>query len=146
MDNNYLTIDDLFTNLYIKVCLIEEQWINDNKFDLTNNEIRIINKIGQMKLLSFGNLANSLQVTPGTLTVAVNRLVKKEYVNKLKNEKDKRSIFLSLSANGDDIYSQHKIFRHDLIKDTLLKLDNGDSKLLINILKELDEKFTNRND
>lgn len=144
MDNNYLTIDDLFTNLYIKVCLIEEQWINDNKFDLTNNEIRIINKIGQMKLLSFGNLANSLQVTPGTLTVAVNRLVKKEYVNKLKNEKDKRSIFLSLSTNGYDIYSQHKIFRHDLIKDTLLKLDNGDSKLLINILKELDEKFTNK--
>ncbi len=142
MNSNYLAIDELFINLFNKFSFIEEKWIYDNKFNLTNNEVRIINKIGTIKILSFGALAHSLKITPGTLTVAVNRLVKKEYIDKLKNEKDKRVIFLSLTDKGENIFYQHRNFRHNLIKNTLMKLENKDTRVVISLLKELDEKFT----
>ncbi len=142
MNNNYLAIDELFINLFNKFTSIEESWIIDNKFNVTNNEIHIINKIGTMQVLSFGTLAESLKITPGTLTVAINKLVKKEYIDKLKNEKDKRAVFLSLTDKGETIFTEHRSFRHSLIKNTLMKLEKNDSRTILNILRELDEKFT----
>ncbi len=142
MNNNYLTIDEMFSNLFNQATNIESKWIDENKFDLTNNEIRIINKIGTMHLLSFGALAQSLKITPGTLTVAVNKLVKKQYLDKLKSEKDKRAVFLSLTEKGDNVFKKHCNFRLDLIKNTLMKLEKHDSKSLVKILKELNELIT----
>ncbi len=143
MNDNYLTIDEMFTNLFNQATNIEAVWINKNKFDLTSNEVRIINKIGTMNLLSFGALAQSLKITPGTLTVAVNKLVKKQYLDKLKDEKDKRAVFLSLTHKGENVFKQHNKFRLSLIKNTLMKLEKHDSKTLVKILKDLTEIFAN---
>ena len=42
-------------------------------------------------------VANKLNVTVGTLTVAVNALVKKGYVVRLKSETDRRIVILGLT-------------------------------------------------
>ncbi len=141
MNNHYLTIDELFTNLFNQATNIESKWLNENKFDLTNNEVRIIKNIGAMNFLSFGTLAQSLKITPGTLTVAVNKLVKKNYLDKLKKDNDKRAVFLSLTEKGENVFKQHSSFRLNLIKSTLLKLEKHDARTLVRILKDLNEIF-----
>ncbi len=141
MKGEYLTINDLFMNLFTQVNLKEQRWIEKNDFNLTTNELRTISKIGQMGLPSFGKLADVLQITPGTLTVSINKLTKKEYVDKFKYQKDKRVVFIGLTQKGEHVYNLHQAFRHTLIKETLMKLNKHDTKELIRLLKELDSLF-----
>ena len=44
--------------------------------------------------------AGDLNITVGTLTTAINNLLKKGYVNRKRGEKDRRVVYISLSENG----------------------------------------------
>ena len=70
---------------------IEEKAIIIDEFkDITNNDMHVIEAIGRDGSKSMSTVAKALSVTVGTLTIAINNLVKKGYVNRERSEKDRR--------------------------------------------------------
>ena len=57
--------------------------------DITTNDMHIIEAIGKEGEKNMSTVAKSLSVTVGTLTIAINALVKKGYVNRDRSEKDR---------------------------------------------------------
>ena len=60
-------------------------------------------------------IAEKLHITVGTLTVAVNNLVKKDYAERYKSEKDRRIVKIGLTRQGKEIYRIHERFHRDLV-------------------------------
>ena len=51
----------------------------------------------------------------GTLTVGINALVRKGYVEKNRGEKDKRIVYASLTDKGRRAYEHHMTFHKDMV-------------------------------
>ena len=97
----YDTLHDLLVKLFNEIMNIEEKAIITEEFkDISNNDMHIIEAIGLDEPRSMSSVAKDLSVTVGTLTIAINNLVKKAYVKRVRSEKDRRVVLISLTEKG----------------------------------------------
>ena len=89
--DTYETFHDVLVNLFREIMDVEEKAIITDEFrDITNNDMHVIEAIGQAAPRNMSAVARDLSVTVGTLTIAVNSLVKKGYVRRERSQKDRR--------------------------------------------------------
>ena len=63
-------------------------------------------------------IAGDLNITVGTLTTAINNLLKKGYVNAKRGEKRSQSCLYISSEKGRKAYSHHREFHKRMIHGT----------------------------
>jgi DNA-binding MarR family transcriptional regulator len=126
---------------------LEQKAIITERFkDISNNDMHIIEAIGDKVAKNMSTVAKTLKVTVGTLTIAINNLVKKGYVNRVRSVKDKRVVLISLSNLGKDAYQHHKQFHEKMIRATLDGLDESETQVLVKALTNLNTFFKNYSD
>ena len=75
-------LNEILVRLFRDIMDIEEKAIITQEFkDLTNNDMHVIEAIGLDEPKNMTSIARELSVTVGTLTIAMNSLVKKGYEN-----------------------------------------------------------------
>lgn len=87
------------------------------------------------------SVAKALSVTMGTLTIAVNGLVKKGYVERVRSEEDRRVVLVSLSAKGRKAYARHAKFHKELIDAVASRLSEEEQEILSQSLSDLHAFF-----
>lgn len=128
-------LDDIFESLYSDIKQLEEQTVIEGDFsDVSYNDIRVCDAIGDENCRSSSEVAKKLRVTMGTLTKAIDGLVGKGYVNRERSESDKRKVLLSLSEKGKMLYRRHKSFHTDMINAIMNDMDEDDKASLGKIL------------
>ena len=128
----YDTLHDLLVKLFNEIMNIEEKAIITEEFkDISNNDMHIIEAIGLDEPRSMSSVAKDLSVTVGTLTIAINNLVKKAYVKRVRSEKDRRVVLISLTEKGVKAYHQA----------TLNGLNEEQTKVLVKALTNLSAFF-----
>ena len=78
-------------------------------------------------------VAEKLEITMGTLTVAINHLVRKGYVNKIRDEKDRRVYLLSLTEKGKQLFEVHQRFHLELVKSLIVDLSDYEADMFIEL-------------
>ena len=79
--STFETLNELLVRLFRDVMEIEQRaLINQDFKDITNNDLHVIEAIGIGEAKNMSAIAKELSVTMGTLTIAMNSLVKKGYV------------------------------------------------------------------
>ena len=86
-------------------------------------------------------IAKELSVTVGTLTIAMNSLVKKGYVTRERGKEDRRVVYISLSEKGRHAYEHHEQFHHDMIEAILQSLTPDETESLVKALAKLNIWF-----
>lgn len=115
------TLNELLVRLFRNINTIEEQAIRTENFkDVTTNDMHVIEAIGLSTPRNMTAVARSLSVTTGTLTISVNSLVKKGYVQRVRSEEDRRVVLVSLTDKGKEAFGHHKKFHEDMI-DAVVK-------------------------
>ena len=110
-------------SIFDNVLLTEEMALSKGYFsDLSIAELHTINAIGPYEARTMTETANILGITIGTLTVAVDRLVKKKYVERQRDTKDRRIVRISLTRQGKLAYRMHEDERKILTK-TIEEID-----------------------
>lgn len=142
--NTHDTINDVLVNLFNDIMAIEEKAIITGEFkDISNNDMHIIEAIGVNDAKNMSTVAKSLSVTMGTLTIAINSLVKKGYVDRIRSEKDRRVVLISLSEKGKRAFNHHRQFHEQMVKATIKGLSKDEMKVLGQALSNLKEFFRN---
>lgn len=113
--------------------------------DITSNDMHIIDAIGIGSPRNMSSVAKTMSVTVGTLTIAINSLVKKNYVDRVRSEEDRRVVLLSLSEKGKLAYHHHKKFHDDMIKATVKGLNKEETVILIKAITNLVDFFKTYN-
>ena len=138
MSRTYDTLNDVLVRLFHDIMTLEEKAIRTGEFcEISNNDMHIIEAIGISEPRNMSAIAKTLLVTDGTLTIAVNNLVKKGYVNRTRSEKDRRVVLISLTEKGKRAYEHHRQFHEKMIKATIQNMNPQEEEVLAQALTNL---------
>lgn len=124
-------LNELLVKLFRNINTIEEQAIRTGEYkDMTTNDMHVIEAIGIGAPKNMTSVAKALAVTTGTLTISVNSLVKKGYVERVRSEEDRRVVLISLTAKGKKAFAHHKSFHEDMIRKVVEGLSDEEQVVL----------------
>ena len=142
--DTYKTLNEVLVNLFRDVMDIEQKAIITEEFqDITNNDMNIIEAIGMNEPKNMSTIAREISVTVGTMTIAMNSLVKKGYVLRERGKEDRRVVYISLTERGRAAYVHHARFHKAMIDSISDELTSEEMELLIKTLTKLDKWFRN---
>ena len=140
--DNYGILNEVLVRLFRDIMDIEEKAIITQEFkDLTNNDMHVIDAIGIGAPKNMTSIARELSVTVGTLTIAMNSLVKKGYVVRERGQEDRRIVYISLSEKGRKAFDHHARFHQEMIEGITETLDEDEMQVLARALTKLDGWF-----
>ena len=136
------TLNEVLVKLFRDINTLEERAIRTEEYrDVTVNDIHVIEAVGLDSAKNMTSVARELDVTTGTLTIAVNSLVKKGYVNRSRSEEDRRVVLISLSEKGKSAYLHHRRFHEEMIDAVLKELTEEEQHALEHALSKLTRFF-----
>ena len=140
--DTYAALNDVLVNLFRDIMEVEEQAIITQEYqDITNNDMHVIEAIGVGEPKNMSTIAKLLSVTVGTLTIAMNSLVKKGYVIRERGKEDRRVVYISLSEKGLRAYRHHEEFHRQMIEAVLENLTEDETESLVKALAKLERWF-----
>lgn len=138
MEPNLETVNDYLVSVFNDILTIEESELKKSQFnDLSITEMHTIEAIGMYKKKMSSEVAKELSITVGTLTVAINNLVKKGYVERLRSEDDRRVVKLGLTKKGKLLFRVHQHFHREMVKNILKGMEQEEEQALLRALKNL---------
>lgn len=145
MNKSTITINELLVQLFNDILQIEEKSLKEGIIsDLSITEIHTIEAIGMYAEKSMSEVAQILKITVGTLTTAINKLIKKEYVERKRIEEDRRVVLVKLTKKGKLAYRIHEKFHHDMVNTAIDGLSEEEEEVLISSLDKIN-KFLRKN-
>ena len=140
MKDKLVQINKMLVEVYDDINRIEEVSIKSGEFrDLSITEIHTIDAIGLYGSKTMSEVAFELEITMGTLTIAVDKLIKKGYLERSRSESDRRIVNVSLTKRGKLAYRIHEKFHLDMVKAVLLDFTPGEEEILLNALGKLNK-------
>ncbi|MGX7023669.1 MarR family winged helix-turn-helix transcriptional regulator [Vagococcus hydrophili] len=138
MDDKMNLVNAQLVRVFNDILTIEESELKKSSFsDLSIKEMHTIEAIGMGESKTTGEVAKELSVTVGTLTVAVNNLVKKGYVDRVRSDSDRRIVRLKLTNRGRLFYRSHQLFHKKMVEAALEDMAGEEKEALVRGLKSL---------
>lgn len=143
MEDAYKTINEVLVNLINEIWALEEKAIITEEFqDITNNDMHVIEAIGLGEDSNMSMVAKKLNITVGSLTTAMNSLVRKKYVKRDRSETDRRVVYVQLTEKGRKAYFHHEDYHRQMTKMILERLDEKELPVLMKTLDALSDFFS----
>ena len=120
MDAFNRELNQLLVMAYRKINKLEEGILHSvSGMDLSITEMHLLEAIGETKDTGtpLRELAQRMELSPPTVTVAINKLSKKGFVVKSKSETDKRSVIVELTRMGRKMNAAHRYFHEQMVRD-----------------------------
>ena len=115
--DSYSQLNEVLVHLFNHTLKIEEESLIRDEFkDISMNDMHIIEAVGDGEPKNMSSIARLVGVTVGTLTIAMNNLVKKGYVIRTRSEKDRRVVLISLDEKGRRAYKRHEQFHLEMVR------------------------------
>ncbi|MCI8416979.1 MAG: MarR family transcriptional regulator [Lachnospiraceae bacterium] len=140
--DRYQTINDVLVTLFNDILDIEEKALIIEEFqDISINDMHVMEAVGLQEPKNMSTVAKALSVTVGTLTIAVNSLVKKGYVERVRSVEDRRVVLLSLTEKGRRAYAHHQRFHENMVHAVVERLEDQELEVLVKALRYLEDYF-----
>ena len=139
-EKNVVKLNELLVSVYDDIEVIETKSLQSGAFkDLSITEIHTIEAIGLKGEKSMSEIAASLDITTGTLTTAIDKLIKKEYVVRNRSAVDRRIVYIALTKKGKLAYRIHESFHYKIVRNVMLDLTDEECQSLIKGLNSLNK-------
>ena len=140
MNDREQKMADSLVSIFEKVLVAEEKSLQKDYFkNLSLAEMHTLDAIGPYGSRTMTETAQILDITVGTLTVAVDRLVKKGYVERCRDEKDRRVVRISLTREGKLAARMHGKFHKVLAKHILEPYDEHEQDMLLGLVTDVED-------
>lgn len=131
MDDNDKLIEE-FANLWKMFLSFSNQYRTMEEFPrierLNTMEISIIRIVYDREDIILKEICNMLDIPKSTLTSAIDRLERLNYVNRTISKRDRRSYGLQLTDEGEEVKNEHLAFERKLYGYVLNALDTTDER------------------
>ena len=140
--DTYNQLNEVLVHLFNHTLKIEEESLIKDEFkDISMNDMHIIEAVGDGEPKNMSSIARIVGVTVGTLTIAMNNLVKKGYVIRTRSEKDRRVVLISLEDKGKKAFRRHEEFHLQMVQAMRQGLDDEQCRVLMQAMKNLRTHF-----
>ena len=112
----YKRLEEAFTYVANLTMVMEERLLDKKAIpDLTLGEIHVLEVVDKESTMPMTKIANELKITVGSLTTCVNRLVKKEYLLRERDQEDHRIMKISTTLKAKKVLKLHDRFHEDIL-------------------------------
>ena len=140
MNDREQRMADSLVSIFEKVLVAEEKSLQKDYFkNLSLAEMHTLDAIGPYDSRTMTETAQILGITVGTLTVSVDRLVKKGYVDRCRDEKDRRVVRISLTREGKLAARMHGKFHKVLATHILEPYTDKEQDLLLSLVTDVED-------
>ena len=137
-NRDYQEINQALIKTYGGIMWIEEHELRKSTFsDLTIKEMHAIDAISMYNHQTASAVAKKLHLTPGTMTATADRLVKKGYVKRVREDQDRRVVRLYLTKKGRVLYRAHRAFHNMMVAKFLDGMNDQELKVVRKALANL---------
>ncbi|MBC8060304.1 MAG: winged helix-turn-helix transcriptional regulator [Clostridiaceae bacterium] len=142
MDKVFNVLNELMVDIFNDILTIEQTALQEGSFsDISVTEIHTLEAIGMYRTRTMSEVSATLGITIGTLSVAINNLVKKDYVERKRTDIDRRVVNIQLTKRGKLAFRIHEKFHSDMIKATIDGLTDEENVILVKSLAQLNDFF-----
>ncbi len=146
MDSFNKELNDILVDTFKTITKIEEISIKRAGHDLSVSEVHILEAAaedqGQGRTIS--DIAEDLRITLPSVTVAINKLVKKGYVSKVRDENDGRRVYVFLTDKGMQMDRVHRFFHKKLVSNIASGLTESEKEALYAAMQKMNGFFEKR--
>ena len=139
--NPYLTeLNHLMVGTYQSILKVEEVMLRDlSKSRLTISEMHMLECIGAdpANQPTITAVAQMLEITPPSATVAIKRLEKKGYVTKERCPDDARRVHVHLTKEGHRAEIAHRYFHRQMVRAITNTMDEQEKQILLRSVRKL---------
>ena len=136
------TLNELLVGLFNFILYIEANNLKQKGVELSINEVHILESIEKASSNTMSHLARRMMVTSGTLTTNVSRLEKKGYVERYRDENDRRIVRLRNTAKALEVLKVHDEFHKNMIDKAIGDLGLDENEVLNTTLENILEYFS----
>ena len=136
------TLNELLVGLFNFILYIEANNLKQKGVELSINEVHILESIEKASSNTMSHLARRMMVTSGTLTTNVSRLEKKGYVERYRDENDRRIVRLRNTARALEVLKVHDEFHKNMIDKAIGDLGLDENEVLNTTLENILEYFS----
>ncbi len=141
MERN-IKLNNILVGLMNSVLKVEEQAIQQSsQKDVSITEVHTLEAIGIGRDKTMTQVAGALKISVSTLTVAINKLVKKGYVERKRVPEDRRIVRVALTEKGAEVVREHQAFHMSMIEDIVQDMDDAEENLLLRSMENLSDYF-----
>ncbi|MDO4594419.1 MAG: MarR family transcriptional regulator [Tissierellia bacterium] len=107
------------------------------KYDLTLTQFAILEALVHKGSMPVGKIMNTILSTPGNVPFVIANLIKKGYVKKVCDPKDRRFHIVSITKKGEDAYKITEGIHNQVLNEFLEPLDRDQKLYISRMLKKL---------
>jgi DNA-binding MarR family transcriptional regulator len=146
MDARLEELNTLLEDTFSSILRVEEKNLRSaGEGNLSISEFHTLQSVGDGEEgRSVGEIAEDLGVTVPTVTVSVNRLVKKGYVVKSKSSQDARITLIRLTDEGRRMNRLHRFFHEQMVFAIRNELADDELDCLLRCVRRLNVFFDER--
>ena len=135
-------LNDMLVMLFNEILDMEHKALICGSYkEISINDMHIIDAIGIRESKNMSTVAKAMSVTVGTLTTAINNLVKKGYVSRVRSTEDKRVVLLTLTRKGKAAYKRHADFHQKMVRTVMEGMEDQEMDVLVSALTKLRRYF-----
>lgn len=134
-------INELLVDVFNHILSIEADTLKIRGVTLSMTEVHVLEAIRNAKIPTMGSVAKKLRITLGTLTTAVNILVKKGYVYRYRDEVDRRKVYIKLDKPALEVLAIHDQFHNEMVDALLEDLSLDKDEVLLRSLENISKYF-----
>lgn len=140
MDKNVKKINDILGNLFQMVLKLEEEAVKEStSADLSITEIHTLVAVGTGRARTMTHVANLLGIRVSTLTAAINKLVKKGYVKRRRDDEDRRIVKIQLTEKGVSAVMAHEEFHEAMVSEAIAEVPTAELARFISSLDNINQ-------
>ncbi|SDC08099.1 MarR family winged helix-turn-helix transcriptional regulator [Shouchella lonarensis] len=129
-----MTLNDYWTDIYYYL------HYHHGEEKLTHQMIRLMQHISKTPAANVRDVASFLEISHNTASEHIKRLVKKDYVAKIRATHDERTVLLSLTARGEKALLRHTHLDETKLAIVLAHLSTEERDMAAHALKRLSEE------
>jgi DNA-binding MarR family transcriptional regulator len=111
--------------------------------DLTNDQHFTLRYMNQVGTCTSSELAEIFDVQKSAITAIIQRLWEKGLIERTRDEKDRRVVYLSLTDKGKDLYSQCEERIHSLVEGLITQFEQHEIEQFIHTFEKLNQLLIN---
>lgn len=142
MDKELKKIYETMSDLFKIIHKLQDENLRNSEFsDISRAEIHAIIAIGRGRPKTMTHVANILEIKVSTLTSTVNKLVKKGYVERFRDDKDRRIVKISLTEKGFKAAHEYEVFMEGMIRGAASQVSSDKLRYFISAIDNVNQYF-----
>lgn len=142
-------LNELISSAFWSVLKMEEQIANTSiQEKMSISELHLLEAVAKNteRGSSISEIATELEITLPSVTVAVNKLEKKGFVEKCRSEQDGRQVLVKLTKQGRKINAGHQYFHENMVRHAAEGMSDDEKAALAKGLRNLNLYFNRKLD